>query len=58
MKNLILRLPGSGTRNLFEANLKKLEMNHYLLFNVTLEIDNVATIKDLVAQKFWCFNSS
>lgn len=50
-ENLILRLPGSGTRNLFEANLKT--RNESLSsFNVTLEIDNVATIKDLVAQNF------
>ncbi len=50
-ENLILRLPGSGTRNLFEANLKS--RNESLSsFNIILEIDNVATIKDLVAQNF------
>lgn len=50
-ENLILRLPGSGTRNLFEANLKS-KNESLSSFNITLEIDNVATIKDLVAQNF------
>jgi len=44
---LILRRPSSGTRNLFTAHL---ESNNMLLddFNVILEVDNIATIKDLI----------
>ncbi len=46
-ENMILRLPSSATRQLFEASL--LSMNESIEnFNVTLEVDNVATIKDLV----------
>jgi len=44
---LILRRPYSGTRNLFIAHL---ESNNMSLndFNVILEVDNIATIKDLI----------
>ncbi|MEA4920097.1 MAG: LysR family transcriptional regulator [Clostridiaceae bacterium] len=44
---LILRRPSSGTRNLFAAHL---ESNNISLddFNVILEVDNIATIKDLI----------
>lgn len=50
-ENLILRLPDSGTRNLFISHL---ESNNVSLdeFNVILEVDNVATIKDLVRWDF------
>lgn len=46
-ESLILRLPDSNTRHLFDQALKE----HNLSiegFNVILEIDNIATIKDLV----------
>ncbi len=50
-EKLILRLPESGTRALFEAHLKS--VNESLdSFNVILEIDHIATIKDLVKQNF------
>ncbi len=44
---LILRRPSSGTRNLFSAHL---ESSNLSLddFNVILEVDNIATIKDLI----------
>lgn len=44
---LILRRPSSSTRNLFTAHL---EANNMSLddFNVILEVDNIATIKDLI----------
>ena len=50
-ENLILRLPDSGTRNLFISHL---ESNNVSLdeYNVILEVDNVATIKDLVRRDF------
>jgi DNA-binding transcriptional LysR family regulator len=50
-EKLILRLPDSATRNLFISHL---ESNNVSLdeFNVTLEVDNVATIKDLVRRNF------
>ncbi len=46
-EKLILRLPNSGTANLFKASLQSqnISMDD---FNVILEIENVATIKDLV----------
>lgn len=50
-QNLILRLPGSGTRNLFESHLKS--HNESLnSFHITLEVDNISTIKDLVQHNF------
>ena len=46
-ENMILRLPDSGTRNLFVSGLEK---NNLSIddFQVILEVDNIATIKDLV----------
>lgn len=46
-QKLILRLPNSGTRDLFMAALEGQNMS-IEEFNVILEMDNVATIKDLV----------
>ncbi len=50
-EKLILRLPGSGTRELFEASL---ESNNDSIdgYNVIMEVDNVSTIKDLVQHNF------
>lgn len=50
-QRMILRLPNSGTRNLFAAQL---ESNNMRIsdFNVILELDNIATIKDLVRRNF------
>lgn len=50
-ERMILRLPDSGTRNLFEAHL---ESNNMSIndFNVILEVDNMATIKDLIRRDF------
>lgn len=50
-EHLILRLPNSGTRNLFVAHLESNNMN-VSDFNVILELDNVATIKDLIRRGF------
>ncbi len=46
-EKMILRLPNSGTRNLFVSHL---ESNNVSIddFNVILETDNIATIKDLI----------
>ena len=46
-EKMILRLPDSGTRNLFVASLESQNLS-IDDFNVVLEIDNIATIKDLV----------
>ena len=46
-EKMILRLPKAGARNLFEETLKRHKM-HIEDFNVILEIDNVATITDLI----------
>lgn len=50
-ERMILRLPNSGTRNLFVAHLESnnLSINS---FNVILEVDNIATIKDLIRRDF------
>ena len=50
-ERLILRLPTSATRMLFEATL---ESHNESIddFNVILEVDNVTTIKDLVQKDF------
>lgn len=46
-EKLILRLPKSETRNLFKSHL--LSINESLdNFNVILEVDNIATIKDCI----------
>lgn len=50
-EKLILRLPDSNTRNQFVASL---EMQNMRIedFNVILEVNNIATIKDLIRQGF------
>ena len=50
-EDMILRLPDSATRNLFVSHL---ESNSIGIdeFNVVLEVDNIATIKDLVRRNF------
>ncbi len=50
-EKLILRLPNSNTRNLFIASLESQNLR-IDDFNVVLEIDNVATIKDLIRHDF------
>ena len=46
-EHIILRLPTSETRKLFEATLTS--MNESIdNFDVTVEVDNIATIKDLI----------
>ena len=50
-ERLILRLPTSGTTNLFVSHLESNNMD-IGEFNVILEVDNVATIKDLVRRNF------
>ena len=50
-ERLILRLPNSNTRNLFEASLESQNLN-INDFNITLEIDSIASIKDLVRRGF------
>lgn len=46
-ERMILRLPSSATRMLFDSTLRSLNdtLDNY---NVTIEVDNIATIKDLV----------
>jgi DNA-binding transcriptional LysR family regulator len=46
-QKMILRLPGSATRQLFEATLASEDLT-IKDFNVILEVDSIATIKDLV----------
>ena len=50
-EKMILLLPNSGTRNLFVSHL---ESNGMSIddFNVILEVDNIATIKDLIRREF------
>ncbi|MEG0076632.1 LysR family transcriptional regulator [Anaerorhabdus sp.] len=50
-EKLILRLPNSDTRKLFASHLQS---NGYSIneLNITLEVDNVSTIKDLIRQNF------
>jgi len=50
-EKLILRLPNSNTRNQFESHLISNNMD-IAEFDVILEVDNVATIKDLVRRNF------
>lgn len=50
-ERLILRLPNSNTRDLFEASLESQNLN-INDFNITLEIDSIASIKDLVRRGF------
>ena len=46
-EKLILRLPSSGTGNLFTSTVESRGIS-MAEFNVILEVDNIATIKDLV----------
>ncbi len=46
-EKMILRLPNSSTRTLFNSHLESKNMT-IDEFNVILEVDNVATIKDLI----------
>ena len=50
-QRLILRTKGSSTRALFEACLESLNDN-ISNYNVVLEVDNIATIKQLVSHGF------
>ncbi len=50
-ERLILRLPNSNTRDLFKASLES-QNRRIDEFNVVMEIDSVATIKDLVRRGF------
>jgi molybdate transport repressor ModE-like protein len=50
-ERLILRLPKSNTRDLFEASLESQNLS-IGDFNVQLEIDSVSSIKDLVRRGF------
>ena len=50
-ERMIIRLPNSGTRNLFAAHLESNNMS-IRDFNVILELDNIATIKDLIRRDF------
>ncbi len=50
-ENLILRNASSNTRNLFVSSLESQNMS-IKEFNVILEIDNIATIKDLIRRGF------
>ena len=49
-EQMILRLPSSATRSLFESAL---ESNNDSIdnFNISLEVDNIATIKDLIRKE-------
>ena len=46
-ERMILRLPSSATRQLFESTLSSIN-DSIDNFNITLEVDNIATIKDLI----------
>ena len=50
-EKLILRLPNSSTRKLFTSSLECLGMS-LREFNVVLEMDSIATIKDLIRRDF------
>ena len=50
-EKLILRLPHSNTRDLFNAAVESQGL-HMEDFNVLMEIDSIATIKDLIRQGF------
>ncbi len=49
-QRMILRLPSSATRELFEAALES-SQDSIRNFNVILEVDNIATIKDLIRKE-------
>ena len=46
-EHMIMRLPSSATRNLFEASLAS-RNESIANFDIALEVDNIATIKDLI----------
>lgn len=46
-ERMILRLPTSATRTLFESTLRSIG-DSIDSYNVTIEVDNIATIKDLI----------
>lgn len=46
-EKMILRLPNSGTRNLFVSHIESMGISMDE-FNVVIEVDNIATIKDLI----------
>ena len=50
-EKMILRLPNSGTRNLFISHIESQNMR-IEDFDVVLEVDNIATIKDLIRRDF------
>ena len=50
-ERLILRLPNSNTRSLFEAALKSQGLSTDS-FNICMEIDSIATIKELIRDGF------
>lgn len=50
-EKLILRLPNSGTRNLFVASLEARNIS-IDEFDVILELDNIATIKNLIRRGY------
>ena len=47
---MILRLPTSATRILFESTLKSINES-IDNFDVSIEVDNIATIKDLIRKE-------
>ena len=50
-QQMILRLPSSATRMLFESAL--LSINESIdAFNVIIQVDNIATIKDLIRRNY------
>ncbi|MDO4555430.1 MAG: LysR family transcriptional regulator [Lachnospiraceae bacterium] len=50
-ERMILRLPDSGTSNLFVSRLENLNLS-IDDFNIYLQVDNIATIKDLIRGGF------
>lgn len=50
-QRMILRLPTSDTRMLFESHLES-QGESIDSFNIILEVDNIATIKDLIRKDF------
>ena len=50
-EKLILRLPSSATRRLFESTLESIGES-IRSFDIAIEVDNIATIKDLVRKDF------
>lgn len=50
-ERLILRTPGSGTRDLFEAHLKSAGIQ-LAMFKIMMELDSISTIKKLVESNY------